>query len=285
MNEIEELPPSASLEAPRPEPRVSQRRALITAVQFLTRLPLSSTSHASPAALQQCVKYFPLVGTLVGGLAAGVLAGSLAFWPVWLAVLLALAAEALLTGALHEDGLADFADAFGGGWTREQTLAILKDSRIGTYGALALLLYVLLRAGALVTLLGDEPLNDWPLWVSPLVASVAIGRWTLVLGMWALPPVADRESLSRSMSRELGVADLAWATFFMSLAAAPWVYLQPANSSLALLLIALAMGCLLRLIRRRLGGISGDCLGCLACVTQLLVLLAAAADLKIWIAP
>src|SRR5262245_47309740 len=85
--------------------------ALVAAIQFLTRVPLT-TQPVSAVALAQCPVYFPLVGTLIGVITGGVLLGACQLWPVWLAVIAALAAEALLTRALHEDALADFCDAF-----------------------------------------------------------------------------------------------------------------------------------------------------------------------------
>jgi adenosylcobinamide-GDP ribazoletransferase len=262
-----------------------QRRAAVTepglgealraAVQFLTRIPLG-TRPVDVLALARCPAYFPLVGTLIGGLAAAVLLGGGQLWPIWLAVLTALAAEALLTGALHEDGLADCCDALGGGWTRDDVLAILKDSRLGTYGALGLGLAVSLRAGALAAIVQQQGLERWPIWCAALIASAAVGRWAMVLMLVAVPPIPERESLSRSMSGSSG-RELLLATLW-TLPAAVWMAVQmPEQAALAALLLALAVLWFARLVKRRLGGTTGDCLGCIAYLSQVVVLLAAAA--------
>ena len=110
------------------------------ALRFFTRLPVPAWVGHSPAALNHSARYFPLVGLVVGLLGALVFAFASFFLPKTLAVLLAMAATLLATGAFHEDGWADMVDGFGGGWTRERTLEIMKDSSIGSYGTIALAL-------------------------------------------------------------------------------------------------------------------------------------------------
>ena len=133
-----------------------QIRAGLVAVQFLTRLPtppvdLTDADERS-ATLGQATAYFPAVGALIGLGTAGVILAAREVWPVGIAVTLGLVGEAILTGAFHEDAVADFCDAFGGGWTRDDVLRILKDSRVGAYGALGLGLAVALRGGSLANL-------------------------------------------------------------------------------------------------------------------------------------
>lgn len=260
----------------QPGALATQLGALITAIQFLTRVPISSAAP-SAAALRSAPLFFPLVGMLIGGFTAALVGLSMLWWPIWLAVVLALAAEAMLTGALHEDGLADFCDALGGGRTREGALEILKDSRIGTYGTLALGFGVTLRAGCLISIIADYGPQQWVYWAAAVIASAAVSRWVIVLAMVLVPPVPQRESLSRDVG-----STVSWTGFALSGvgAAAPlawFAYLMPASGLLALVLVALAVAALLSLIRRRLGGITGDCLGCIGYVAQVLVLLAAAA--------
>ena len=111
---------------------------------FFTRLPLWRWLHPSPEAYKHVVVYWPVVGWLTAGVSAGVLYAASLVLPVTLAVWSAVAARLLLTGALHEDGLADFFDGFGGGGRdRTRILAIMKDSHIGTYGVIALIVYLL----------------------------------------------------------------------------------------------------------------------------------------------
>ncbi len=110
-----------------------QLRLLLTAVMFYTRLPVPRWVGHSDDQLNRATVYFPLIGWLVGGVAAGVYWGAAQLWPPLVAVLLSTGAGVLLTGAFHEDGLADTCDGFGGGWTRERILTIMKDSRVGKY--------------------------------------------------------------------------------------------------------------------------------------------------------
>lgn len=250
--------------------------AFLTAVGFLTRVPVSASACTSQA-LRAAPLFFPLVGMLIGGFTGGLLWLTGLLWPIWLAVLLALAAELWLTGALHEDALADFCDGFGGGWNREQILAILKDSRIGTYGMLGLSFAVALRIGSLVSIVSQFGTQRWIYWAAALVASAAVARWMMVLAMVLVPPVAQRESLARDVANAVS-----WRGFALSGlgAAAPlliFAYLMPLNALLACGMIAVAMVMLISLIRRKLGGITGDCFGCIGYVSQVLLLLGAAA--------
>src|SRR4051812_28659276 len=156
-----------------------QLRPLAVAVGFLTRVALPwapRTAARHRAALGRAAVYFPLVGGLVGASTASVLELTALVWPVGVAVVLALAWEAWLTGALHEDAVADCCDAFGGGWSREDVLRILKDSRVGSFGALGLTLAVLARAGATASL---PP----PARFAAVVAAAALGRWAALLVM------------------------------------------------------------------------------------------------------
>src|SRR5262249_55247650 len=183
--------------------------ALRTAVRFLTRLPVPDRffpPDADPAAvLRASVVYFPLVGSLVGLTTAGVIVGAGLLWPAWLAVPLGLAFEALLTGAFHEDAVADFCDAFGGGRTREDVLRILDDSRVGSFGALGLTLALLLRAGAIMEI---PP----PLRFPAVVASATLGRWLVLPVVAWLPAVRDRPSLASDVGRRVGLIQVAVGT-------------------------------------------------------------------------
>lgn len=126
--------------------------SFLLAVQFLTRLPVGSEGLYSPARMAAAVRYYPLVGLFVGGVSAGIFFVSDMVCPTPIAVLLSIAVGLLLTGAFHEDGLADTFDGLGGGLTREKALDIMKDSRLGTYGTLALVIALALKAGALIAL-------------------------------------------------------------------------------------------------------------------------------------
>ena len=256
--------------------------AFVAAVQFLTRIPLFTETLPPADVLARSPVFFPLVGALIGVFTTAVAGLGALVWPPWLAVLLALGLEASLTGGFHEDAVADFCDAFGGGRTRDQTIAILKDSRIGAFGALGLLVLFSLRAGAIMTLMGQWGVVGWPIWGSALVASSALGRYIMVLAMALLPPVAGRESLARAVGSTLSRWDWVECSVWAFLATAPFVALSPVQFLVAvLMLLAAALGLLLAVLRR-LGGMTGDCLGCLGYVGQVAVLLAAAARKQPW---
>ncbi|MEL6692136.1 MAG: adenosylcobinamide-GDP ribazoletransferase [Pseudomonadota bacterium] len=124
----------------------------LLAVQFLTRLPIGSAQLFTPDRMAESIRYYPLVGALVGGFSALVFYVATYVFPAPIAILLAIAAGLLITGAFHEDGLADTFDGIGGGVTRERALEIMKDSRLGTYGTLALVIALALKFSTLISL-------------------------------------------------------------------------------------------------------------------------------------
>lgn len=244
-------------------------RELRVATGFLTRLPVRWPDAAPADALARSMRVFPLVGAGIG-LAAG-LAWALALGlgtPHLVAALLALAAQALLTGALHEDGLADVADGFGGGRDRDRTLEIMRDSRIGSYGTLALVLSVGLRAAALAAIA-----SPWA-GVAALAAAGAVSRATCPALLAWLPP-ARTDGLGagagRAPSEALAVALGLAACFALLL-------LGLGHGLAALVLAALPAWALAGLARRRIGGHTGDVLGAAQQLAEVAVLCAAAAS-------
>jgi adenosylcobinamide-GDP ribazoletransferase len=245
--------------------------AFLTAVGLLTRIPVAGETvrpGEAPAPLRDAVAYFPAVGALIGLATGSVIACALYFWPPAVAVVLGLAFEAVLTGGLHEDAVADFCDAFGGGWTREDILRILKDSRIGSFGALGLGLAVLLRAAATAAL----PPADL---LAATVAAATWGRFMILPVMARVPPVSDRPGSARDFgegvrAREVGLG-LLWALAAIS----PFLAGRPWNAAIAFIASGLFLAWFVSYLRRRLGGVTGDCLGAACYAGQLLVLLAA----------
>lgn len=260
------------------EPRPSQSfgmswlRALITSVQFLTLLSWPGYVRGDAAAcasdLRRGVIFFPLVGAGIGCFTAVCLWALAHVLPLPLALLTALAFEAALTGGFHEDAVADFCDAFGGGWTREDVLRILKDSRIGSFGALGLGFAVALRAAGLLVL--D---SVWPMAVT-LVVSGAAGRLTAVAVMALVPPVSGREGLSNDAGQ-----DANWKTFALSAALiSPVLIFAWRHDAIALGAAVLALIAFIiwfrRTLMRRIGGATGDCLGFAAYIGIVIVSLA-----------
>lgn len=245
-----------------------EAKLLLAAIQFLTRLPVRPPDY-DPDWLPRGAKYFPLIGALVGLIGAAILLSASLLWPAPLPPLLAIGATLVVTGAFHEDGLADSADSLGG-WTRETRLDIMKDSRLGTYGALALVLAVGLQLAAL---------NGLPVSVAApaLLASHAAGRFGAVLVMGTLP-YAGEISASRIEHRadRPGPGEIAIAALF---GLAPLLLLRPASAIAALLLGAATAALAVRALCRTLGGYTGDVLGATVVIFQTAFLLGAAVDL------
>ena len=227
-------------------------RDLSLAVAFLTRLPLRPSEPPEAVDLARSTRAYPLVGA---GIAC---VGALAFWLAEalgltppLAALLALGATILTSGALHEDGLADVADGFGGGRDRARKLAIMRDSRTGSFGVLALILSVALRAAALAALAAPS------LGLGALVAAHALSRAMLPLVMrWLRPARADglAAGFGRPALRDAGAA-VAIAALLS------WIALGAAQAAI-LLCTALVVASLPALLaRRQVGGYTGDVLG------------------------
>lgn len=253
-------------------------RIFFTALQFLTRLPVPAWVGWQPQWLQSALRHFPLVGAVVGAWGALVLAGAALWWPPAVAVVLSMAATVWLTGAFHEDGWADSCDALGGHVSRERALAIMKDSRIGSYGALALVLSLLLRA-ALLAVLATRPVLGA---VAALLVSHAFARAAAVGVMVSLPYGGDAEHAKAKplalavAPRNLGIgllwcAGLAGGLGLMGVA--------PVRLALAAA-AAIGVAWLMRgWLKRRLGGYTGDGLGATEQLAEIAVLLAFTASL------
>lgn len=235
------------------------------AVQFLTRLPVPALLPFAPGLMGRAARYFTLAGALVGGLTGAVYAGLLwAGTPALPAAGLALGFQLLLTGGLHEDGLADAADGLGGGDGREAVLEIMRDSRIGSYGALALGISLMVRAGALAAL---GPLAG----LAALVVAHGVARALVVASLVALPPARDEglASAADAGGRELGVAMLTALVLALTFG---WPGLA------ALVVAGIGWGFVSWKLTRRIGGHTGDGLGMTEQVAEVaaLVVLAAA---------
>jgi len=179
------------------------------ALRFFTRLPVPAWVGHSAEQLNHAARYFPLVGVIVGALGAGVTLAAVQVWPTGIAVLLGMAATLLATGAFHEDGLSDSIDGFGGGWTREDALRIMKDSRIGSYGAIGIGLALLTKFEALSNLGGVSP---WLTFFAAIVAGHSVSRLASTALIHALDYARDDESSkSKPLATRLGRGELALA--------------------------------------------------------------------------
>jgi adenosylcobinamide-GDP ribazoletransferase len=253
-------------------------RLFFIALQFLTRVPVPAWVGFQPAWLHQSARHFPAVGLCVGALAALVLWGAAHCWSALIAVLLSMAATVWATGAFHEDGLADTCDGLGGAVTREKALAIMKDSRLGTYGAVGLLLVLALKAAALHAL----ALRDLLVVLALLPLAHAWSRAATVVLLRALPYGGDAEhAKAKPMAQQVdghGLAlALAWAVIAGTGAA---VFVNLEVLLWALLAAAAVTAWMARWLQRRLGGYTGDALGATQQFTELAIYLAALAALS-----
>jgi adenosylcobinamide-GDP ribazoletransferase len=241
-------------------------RDLRAAALFLTRLPLGRMAPRAEVDLAHAAWSFPLVGLLVGLTGAIVyrLAHALGL-PPWPAAALTVAATLAATGCLHEDGLADTADGFGGGATRERKLEIMRDSRIGTFGVCALTLSLLLRVGALASLASPAAV------VMALFAAHGAARASLPAFMY-LVPLARTDGMAHAAGRPTREAALI-AGVLGALILALFLGLLPAIAALILLLLVMVLLAWLSLTQ--IDGQTGDVLGALEQVGEIVVLLVA----------
>jgi adenosylcobinamide-GDP ribazoletransferase len=233
------------------------------AVSFLTRLPVTLRTTPTSGALARSMTFFPLVGGLVGALCGAVYYGGRLILPACPAALLALAAGVLLTGGLHEDGLADCADGFGGGSDKDRKLAIMRDSRIGSYGALALVFSISLRAGALAEL------DNWRSVLPALIVAHSFGRALLPLIMVAMPSASDK-GLAAEAGRPTAISVIGAVMLALIIAGL--------SVKLGIMLLVLSSALLAawlfgRLAKSQIGGYSGDVLGAAEQIGEIAVLL------------
>lgn len=239
-----------------------QLHLFFNALVFFTRIPAPNGVDYSAENLNRASRYFPWIGVLVGGI--GALSYSLAetIFPPSLALLLAMAATVWVTGAFHEDGLADSADGFGGGWQKAQILAIMKDSRIGTYGTVTLMLVMAGKFSALSQI--TDP-------ASVMILAHCLSRFAAVCLIYHDTYVReDADAKAKPLASQISAQGL-------TIAALPVLLILFIMASLSsqltvwLVLIPVALvtiGCS-RYFNRRLGGYTGDCLGACQQVTEL----------------
>ena len=255
-----------------------EARLFFTAWMFFTRVPLPAGLVAwvgfSPELLNASARHFPLVGMLVGGVAAVVLlAGTWLFTPL-VAVALSMTATILMTGAFHEDGLADSVDGFGGSHLRERVLEIMKDSRIGTFGAVALFCVLLIKFSALVSLVEA---GNAELAAAVLIAGHALSRAAASTLIRLLPYARpeDPAAKAKPLAESISVAGLvfAWVVGLLPLMAITWLFDAGWVGWLGLAPVALATWGAGSYFMHRIGGYTGDCLGATQQIAEVVFLL------------
>ena len=223
---------------------------LLAAFIFFTRLPFWRLKEVPSECFKHVVPYWPWVGWLTGGLMAMVLGLGSQVMPVSLAWILAIVTRLLVTGALHEDGLADFFDGFGGGTTRERTLTIMKDSHIGTYGVIGLIVYFLLMLE-----LRHLPV---PVLCTLVVCGDCWGKLCASQLINFLPYARkEEESKAKVIYNRMSGKEL----FFCIAGGALPLLILPSSLWVALITPCLVLAFLIRMMKRRLQGYTGDCCG------------------------
>lgn len=218
-------------------------RGLLIAIQFLTRIPTPQLHDFDPAEMPAAIRWFPVVGLIIGAIVTGAWwAGSLV--DPWFGALVGLIAWVGVTGALHLDGLADLTDALGASHRDpERLLAVMKDPHVGSFGVLALVLQSAAKLVLLALLVGR--IGPWPLVLVPALARIGPLGWT----RW-LPPLGG------------GLAErFAWAVRRRDIAVWAIAMLAAASICPPLAVAPVLMGLWGLWLRRRIGGISGDCHG------------------------
>jgi cobalamin 5'-phosphate synthase/cobalamin synthase len=237
-------------------------RRLLCGLAFLSRLPVPRADYDA-ADLGKASLLFPVVGALLGGIEAAALWAIGVKVPALLGAMLILVVHAALTGALHLDGLADMADGFGGGRTREDVLRIMRDHHIGSYGVVALILLCGIKAAALASLLAT---GSW----RALVVAAALGRWTAVPLARFLPYARKPEGgLGAALTDHVGPAELIGSTVLAGAIAV--ALLGPRAAAIdfgATIGVVWAIG---SMCKDRIGGVTGDTMGAATEITEALV--------------
>lgn len=246
------------------------REDIKLALVFLTRLPVKLGFEVEERALQRAFRAFPIIGVLIGALSGLVLLiATQAGMPLVLAATLGILAGVLLTGALHEDGLADVADGFGGGQTVQEKLEIMRDSRIGTYGVIAIAFSLILRIGALASF------ADWMTAMGALIAAASLSRIAPLIVVSQLNPARTDGLAAQSSSppRNIWVQGLILAICLFLMAV-------PFHMALIVLIVsALALWGFIKLAQRQIGGHSGDVCGAAQQVVEIVCLISLAGQI------
>jgi adenosylcobinamide-GDP ribazoletransferase len=248
-------------------------RIFFTALMFYTRIPCPSWVDHSPDYINKATRYFPLIGWIVGAISFG------AFWlSSWLfgsniAIIASFMAGILTTGAFHEDGLADVFDGFGGGWTKEKILEIMKDSRVGAYGVIALILSFLLKYLAFDQLLAKIDSDNMLIVALIFISYHSLARLTAINIVFTEQySREDETSKSKPIAKAHTYREIVGAYFFGLL---PLAVLSSFYWQFALVIIPLFALYFFskRYFNKWIDGYTGDCLGAVEQMAELLILL------------
>ncbi|WP_303315984.1 adenosylcobinamide-GDP ribazoletransferase [Flavivirga abyssicola] len=224
----------------------------LTAIMFFTRIPCPKWVDHNPEYLSKSAKYFSLIGIIVGSIGALVFYGFSFIFSTEIALLLSMIATIYTTGAFHEDGFADVCDGFGGGWTKEKILLIMKDSRLGTYGVSGLILILAIKFSAL---------REVPLYFIPItiIAGHSLSRFIATTLIYTHPYVRDTDdSKAKPAAKNITINMLLVSAVF---GIAPLLFFNKPLIFIAIIPCYLAKAYLGIKFKKWLGGQTGDCAG------------------------
>ncbi|WP_299189461.1 adenosylcobinamide-GDP ribazoletransferase [uncultured Aquimarina sp.] len=223
-----------------------------TALMFFTRIPCPKWVNHDPEYLRKSSKYFPLVGILIGGIGASIFYGFSFWFSLEISLLLSMFSTIYATGAFHEDGFADICDGFGGGWTKEKILLIMKDSRLGTYGTIGILLLLAIKFSALREIA--------PIYIPLVIISGhSLSRFIATTLIFTHPYVRDTEdSKAKPAAKSMSVSMLMISAFF---GIVPLVFFLNPLILLTLIPMYLSKMFLAAKFKKWIGGQTGDCAG------------------------
>ncbi len=231
------------------------------AIVFYTRIPGPTWAGKDPAKMVHANKYLPIIGLLVAAISALALVAASRLFPTDISIAIAMLASILITGAFHEDGLADVCDGFGGGYEREQIIRIMRDSRIGTFGVIGLISMLALK----FLCLRELPLNQC---ILSLFISQSVSRLSSLAIMCSLPYASDQGKIKSATST------WSWRDLLMGAAVGLLpISLMPQVALMSILVFLGVFELGRRYFLRRLGGYTGDCLGAIQQITELCLLM------------
>ncbi|WP_251262626.1 adenosylcobinamide-GDP ribazoletransferase [Echinimonas agarilytica] len=235
-----------------------QWHLFLLALAFLTRIPIPASVPFSEPRLNQANRYFALVGTLIGAISASIFLISHTLFSIEVAVVMAMIASLMTTGVFHEDGLADSADGLGGGLTIERKLAIMKDSRIGSYGSAALMMALLMKFAVLSSI---------PQVVVALIVGHTLSRAVAASLIGAMPYVSESDG---SKSKPLANTQSQTDVWFLVVTCAAILLWLPIVHALALVAMCMCVRQMAKIyLSRQIGGYTGDTLGACQQVAEL----------------
>lgn len=244
----------------------------LLALSFFTRIPVKLPGEINEEMLHKASRYFALVGTLIGALLALVFYFTQLFLPLTIAIIITMAVNLLLTGAFHEDGWADVWDGFGGGWEIKQKLAIMKDSRLGTYGAAALFIALFLKYQSMLVLT-----TDFSLFFIVLILANTLSRALATSLIFSMPYVSeDALSKVKPVVKNLSKNSLtiliatSFITILLAVALSPLTLIQ---ACYLLLVLWLTRTLLIKWFNKQLSGYTGDCLGAAQVASEIIIYL------------